>query len=555
MREDLVVDSLVTSLLVEDEEASAVRNFLEAICRRRPQDYHVFGRPLEVVHSIPGVPKASSTFMDFGEGGCSAKLVLRCPDEPRREIHLKYVLSHHAVSGRTYLRAEFTPTTIVAGSNAFPATISSELTGDSWPSSSRKVFGAMLRLGYSLLDVMHAQRFNGQRLFSSSATRIKEGNFRVLRAQWASYIPTRDRLRFLQLLPVMYGHTILSGQGTVDLAHHLKLIYDHYPKDGTVRPTGSLLRKRRGKKWVWSVAPYDKRARLAEMKQLKTLTEEEIEIVEGSVRLDVTAQPLGIIETCRDAQRRLEQLPRNAWSWSQEFIEGSPKATAWWLERAVVVLSCQVEAEQVTRGSFSRWLLPKALGHVTKLRALAKFSRAGFRRLVDLDDPVVDAWREIELPKGRTMVRELIARSRLSRAAIYKRRKTWLERFSIDILVPYGFYRDLLFYGPNSVMRAVERGEMVRAVDRANGRASMRLQRRAARRFDEARVEILRPAMQARPRALPVFVPPGPLAYSRNEQAENGRGRRSHDRSRLFAMRERGLDLGFRVGRIRAEAD
>jgi hypothetical protein len=30
----------------------------------------------------------------------------------------------------------------------------------------------------------------------------------------------------------------------------------------------------------------------------------------------------------------------------------------------------------------------------------------------------------------------------------------WLDQLSIDILVPCGFYRDLLFYGPNSVMVA-----------------------------------------------------------------------------------------------------
>ncbi|HVP98895.1 MAG TPA: hypothetical protein VMS87_06515, partial [Roseiarcus sp.] len=128
-------------------------------------------------------------------------------------------------------------------------------------------------------------------LFSRSAAAIREGRFRVLRAQWASYIPPDDRLGFLQLLPTIYGHTILSGRGTVDLAHHLGLIFDRYPKDGTEKPTGIVLQKRQGKKPAWSVVFYDKRARVAQMKQLGTLTEQETEIVCGSVRLDVTAHP------------------------------------------------------------------------------------------------------------------------------------------------------------------------------------------------------------------------------------------------------------------------
>ena len=116
---------------------------------------------------------------------------------------------------------------------------------------------------------------------------------------------------------------------------------------------------------------------------------------------------------------------------------------------------------------------------------------------------------------------ELIARSKLKRAAIYKRRRLWLDQFSIDILVPCGFYRDLLFYGPNSVMEVSERRDMVRAVDRKDGDASVRMLRQAARRFDEARRTVLRPAMAAKPRAVPVFVPPSVLTYSPRKKEQD----------------------------------
>ena len=274
-----------------------------------------------------------------------------------------------------------------------------------------------------------------------------------------------------------------------------------------------MLQKRHGKKPAWSVVFYDKRARVAQMKQLKTLTEAEIAIISSSVRLDVTAHPSGIISICKAAQRRVEEFS-GAWSWSREFVEGRPEATAWWLERAVVALSCEMEGTARGRRSFATWLLPRMLGDVTHLRTLAKLTRAGFRRLEELDDPVAAAWREIERPKRGTLISELIARSKLKRAAIYKRRRLWLHRFSIDILVPYGFYRDLLFYGPNSVMEVSERRDMVHAVDHGDGSRSVTLLRQAARRFDEARRTVLRPAMAAKPLALPVFVPPSGLTYS-----------------------------------------
>jgi hypothetical protein len=188
------------------------------------------------------------------------------------------------------------------------------------------------------------------------------------------------------------------------------------------------------------------------------------------------------------------------------------------------------------RRSFAKWLVPKALNDVARLRALTRFTRAGFRQLEELDDPVAAAWREIERPKSGTLISELIAGSGLKRAAIYNRRRAWLEEFSIDILVPYAIYRDMLFYGPNSVMEVAERGKMVRAVDRRDGDASVRLLRQAAQRFDEARRTVLRPAMAANPRELPVFVPAAGLLY--RIPKEPRRRVRRPDASRLFGARK-----------------
>ena len=49
-------------------------------------------------------------------------------------------------------------------------------------------------------------------------------------------------------------------------------------------------------------------------------------------------------------------------------------------------------------------------------------------------------------------------------------------------------------------MEISERRDMVRAVDRNDSDASVRMLRQAARRFDEDRSAVLRPAMEAKPR-------------------------------------------------------
>ena len=90
------------------------------------------------------------------------------------------------------------------------------------------------------------------------------------------------------------------------------------------------------------------------------------------------------------------------------------------------------------------------LDNVTHLRAMANFSRNGFLDLTALEDPVVDAWRKIEWMDDTKLMSELIKHSGLKCAAVYKRRRSLLDRFGIDILVPYGFYRDMLFLVPTA---------------------------------------------------------------------------------------------------------
>ena len=351
--EVLIVDSLMTSLIVTDEEVPAIKQFLKSTSGHLEGSYDVFGRRLEVLKAIPGVPMRGSTFADRGERSCDARIVLRCPEEPRKEVHLRYTLAYHAVARRTKLIARFNPATIVAGNNVGPVAIP-----EPWRAGAGLALFVVTSLRIVVAPRLRSARrdarsgVQGQRLFSRSSTDIRAGRFRVLRAQWASYIPTPDRLGFLQLLPTIYGHTILSGKGTANNARHLGLIFDPYPRDGTEKQTGVVLQKRYGKKPAWSVEFYDKRARVAQMKQLKTLTEAEIAIISSSVRLDVTAHPPGIISMCKAAQRLIEEFPE-ACSWSREFVEGSPEATAWWLERAVVALSCDMDGGRVVRRSFA----------------------------------------------------------------------------------------------------------------------------------------------------------------------------------------------------------
>ena len=73
--EVLIFDSLMTSLIVADEEVPAIKQFLKSTSEHLEGSYDVFGRGLEVVKAIPGVPMIGATFADRGGRGCDARIV------------------------------------------------------------------------------------------------------------------------------------------------------------------------------------------------------------------------------------------------------------------------------------------------------------------------------------------------------------------------------------------------------------------------------------------------------------------------------------------------
>ena len=77
----------------------------------------------------------------------------------------------------------------------------------------------------------------------------------------------------LQLIAVLYGQTIARGKGLIDLAAYLGLKRDRRDDDETHEVKAVLLRKLHGNRPVYSVGLYDKRRRVSQMKQGRSLTD------------------------------------------------------------------------------------------------------------------------------------------------------------------------------------------------------------------------------------------------------------------------------------------
>ena len=339
---------------------------------------------------------------------------------------------------------------------------------------------------------------------------IAEENFDVVRAQYCCYLPVEDVALFLQFVTLIFSQRIALGDGVITIAEHLGLCFRAYT-DETHRVVGVLFEKRYGKNSVFSVTFYDKRKRVALMRQGKTLTEAEADIVVNNVRVDMTLHGPGIIQMIGEAQsvlkRHREKLPEFLEDLpAQQFLDAVPSQSAWLVLRAIHVLSHWFEGEVVRRKSFSSWILPKMLREVLRLTSIVKVTPEKLRAFCALTDPVAVAWRNVKEYDPAGWMAQLVAASGCGKNVVYVRRRQWLAKYSVDIAVPYIFLRDLEVLGPNSFAAPETREALLNALGDGDGDETLRLLREAADSFFARMSELVGTAVTSLPTPLPLKV-------------------------------------------------
>jgi hypothetical protein len=437
----------------------------------------VYGRAHQLILPHPANPQRGTRWTPNMAGGGKLDLVLSRVDQPAQWVHLAY----HAyaeqgeigIDGPTsWLVADVNPTTTLTGNNLLPATIADPQTGeiDELPSSSPRFLRAAYRLGLSLLPDLAQQAglIRGQLFSRQTLQAIQDGDVRVVRTQWAAYLPC-DVRQFLQLLVVLYDQTISHKNGIIQLAKHLRFTFNHYPDTGPL--TGVMLRRCQGNKLQYSISFYDKAA-----------------------EVDVTIHSAGVLTLVGAARRRLPQLLKRRPQYldaasAQRFLHAEPRPTVWWLERSVGILS-HTTTPDCSRRSFGSWLIPHMVREVLRLDCIAGFTVANLQALSQEADPVVAAWRKTERAED-DWAGALARASGCSEGWVYERRKWLLARHKIDIKMPFAYYRDLIFFGPNSLTRPKVRAALNAALASGDAATNLRLRQQAAQDFDRQRIGVV----------------------------------------------------------------
>jgi len=484
------------------------------------------GRAHELVLPHPANPDQGTCWTPKLAGGGTLKLVLARVDEPAQQVHVEY----HAYAQQgwvdpdqpeSWLVADFNPTTIPTGNNVYPATIADPETGEiaDVPSSSPQFLIIANRMGLHLLPQLARQAglTNGEVFSDRTLRAIKDGDVHVTRSQWAAYLPA-DVRAFLQLLAVLYDQTIAHKKGIIQLATHLGLTFTRYPDTGPL--TGVKLQKYQGNKLQYSISFYDKAVEVARMRQGRSLTRLEATTVRHHVRLDGTVHSAGVLTLVGEARRRLPQLLKRRPNYldaksAQRFLTEEPRSTVWWLERAVWILSHTTT--DFSRQSFGSLLIPEMLHEVLRLDSIAGFTSGGLDAMLQLQgDQVVAAWCRTERVED-DWAGALAQAAQCSKGWVYERRKQLLASHKIDIALPFAFYRDLVFFGPNSLIRPKDRAALNAALARGDAATNLRLRRQAAKDFDRRRIDVVGATVRAAPLLMSPKVAIDPKAVAHDQ--------------------------------------
>jgi hypothetical protein len=517
-KEYLVGDTIVACLTInnptssgtytsEESFFSQLSDQLRAICQLPKDDLHIInGFAYNPLYANNEDPTTGCSWIKAEKCGGFGLIVLFRVDQPEIRIRVSVKLVVAKDDSKAWLTVEYNPTTMTVGSNVHPAPFFDPATGleHSSPSSSWAAMSRAFALGFRFLEAMaDGVLFNEETKFS-----IERGDMHLASAQWAATKPVNDISSFLQLMCVIYGHTIARGKGIINNATHLGLKFTPYTDTDTHLLNGVMFRKFHGTKPQFTVSLYDKRVRLEQMHQsLEDLSDPEKETVMGSVREDITAHSEAIITIVKAAQRHLLSMGEAAIKFfdfisPEVFLAEEPKATVWWLQRAIFILSHRFKGDDFRRFSFASWLVPYIEQQVLRFDVIAAITSKGFHQLLALDDKVAEAWRTDPTPGAEDWAGRYALASGCARATVYNRQAKFRKTCGIDIAYPLALYRDILFFGHNSIAKPENITALLVAVENDDGEETVRLHAEAVADFERKRLEIVNPALTSRPRAM-----------------------------------------------------
>lgn len=362
----------------------------------------------------------------------------RNSDSSQKWIVLTYSLFMRH-DGKRILSFIGNPTTIISGSNIRPIAVKS--------TTAFKESLSFFQMGFHLIKGIFA---DGEFEWSKeTAKRLQRGEIKVNNAQWAVYLGSKNKQLDMALLSGLYCGRLVTREYTRSLSEYLgfesKGVFKG-PKDSI---TGLFLLKKKGTNNVLSVNFYDKKQSVANKKQTKTISDVEMQLINNTLRLDITAHPVFLDSIIRAAKKKandlIEDRPELATN-MQRFLETplTGGCTAYMLCKSMHILSLYREDSKWIKGSFTKWLIDRVLEDELHLISILK-QEPRVLATFKTDNPqiqkAITVWQKHRADSNILDVLEdkLGVKSR----RVHYIKEAIREKHGIDITVPYQYWIDL----------------------------------------------------------------------------------------------------------------
>lgn len=431
-------------------------------------------------------------------------LVWTPADNPRQHIRCTYKLFKKR-GGDPTLSFMGNPTTLVRGNNVGPVWVPGE-------SIRRREPLVLYQLGFLLLECL-LPRFSWSAL---TRRRIGAGEIAISNTQWAAGVPSGEKQLDLALLTSLYCARLGSAEGSSELGEYLGFATSQVYKNPYGALNGVFLTKFKGTNRVLSVNFYDKRDAVNARQQGSTLDAVEEAIVDGTLRLDITAHPEFLLSMIGEARRRLvvllETYPNAAKQWTLPW--GAPgyafartrngvvvpgagveDLTARTLVDAQWLLGLQQTPDGWRNAGFSRWLFDRVLERELHLFSLLRATPESLHARFESPNPLrancnalLDYWQAYDAnPNAVDFVETAAETFGASTRTVYR----WMEliraELALDITIPYRYWQESGFLTVSYGIDAGDKQALYEALyngntldDREKGAILTRVQRKRA---------------------------------------------------------------------------
>lgn len=320
----------------------------------------------------------------------------RIVDSVEKQIHVTYSLYKHNHGG---YRLSFVgnPTTVLNGNNITPVRIDSV--------SHMQETLTFYRIGFLLLEQILGVQFN-----DNTRKLITRGQFKISNTQWAMHLLSKNKAFDLSLIGGLYAGALIKKGGFVKLGEHLGFQNVDTLRGKKGNLSGVFLIKKNGANHVLSINFYDKLESVKNKKQGQTLSAVEQELVDNTLRLDITAHHQYLQSIVRKARRHAEQLVKINPALGKKlkaFFKLSTnkrddkgreiplEVTAYLICRSMSVLAMEIIEDKAVNVGFTKWLTKAILEDELRLMSILKFNpdTLNFNSSDKSTQAIIEHWR------------------------------------------------------------------------------------------------------------------------------------------------------------------